>query len=273
MLAISMPRGRLAFSVAPGEISQMYSDAPGLRKDVCEWLGARKVLTFVCVVLGNSTNEEGSGARLAHQFSEHVVFSCSRPPPGGRFDSLKRSNALQAKICWNDKGSKEDVKDGQSRRTFRSNQYRELMKVPLGTATEGGTVMSRSGNTARGRPYDHQVITDDGTTTGGGTITSRSGNIARGRGYGRRITTNGITMGGNTITSRSSNIAQGRGYSGRQVNTDGTSTGGDTFKGRSAWGRGYDRQAIVDGNETIMSRSGNTAPDVRALAGTALKWR
>ncbi|KAI5850031.1 hypothetical protein BZA05DRAFT_400681 [Tricharina praecox] len=81
-LRVSMKLADCQFSVAGPEATSSYSDSPQLEQWVLKTtIHKGGELHMICKVLGNAFDEEGSGARLAHQFAEHVVHASSAPPP------------------------------------------------------------------------------------------------------------------------------------------------------------------------------------------------
>jgi len=80
MLQITMPLAKCQYSRAGPDPKAVYHHSSTLRK----WVLSSAVgneLVIECTVLGNSADEEGSSARLAHQFAEHVRVASSGKPP------------------------------------------------------------------------------------------------------------------------------------------------------------------------------------------------
>lgn len=107
---VHMRLDQVQFSKAGPESTAQYFDEPLLRDwalGVCGQTGG--LLTFHCRVLGNSSEELGSGARLAHQFAEHVVCASSNPPPkvmpvGGRGSKLPHVLRAMREGEWRGRG-------------------------------------------------------------------------------------------------------------------------------------------------------------------------
>ena len=76
-----MRLAHVQFSKAAPDAAAQYYDEPHLRAWARAVVGDADCLSFHCRVLGNATDDKGSGARLAHQFAEHVVCASSNPPP------------------------------------------------------------------------------------------------------------------------------------------------------------------------------------------------